>query len=65
MAQDAGHDADHDARRSADERTRQLRRVLDAALRGDVTRDEVAPSGQVHQTRTDEEYLADRPPHHG
>lgn len=44
------------------------RRRLRAALEGgppDVTGDELTPSGQSHQSRTDEEYLRDRPPHHG
>lgn len=44
------------------------RRRLRAALAGtlpDVTGDELMPSGESHQSRTDEEYLRDRPPHHG
>lgn len=56
---------DSDRDDAAEERARRLRAALDDATRIDVTRDEIAPTGQVHQTRTDDDYLAERPPHHG
>jgi hypothetical protein len=43
---------------------RRLREALDGIL-PDVTGDELMPSGESHRSRTDEDYLRDRPPHHG
>lgn len=42
-----------------------LRRVLDGAGPSEVTGDELTPSGESHRSRSDEDYLRDRPPHHG
>lgn len=58
------HESTTDSPADPDLARRRLRQALDAIL-PDVTGDELTQSGQAHSSRTDEDYLRDRPPHHG
>ena len=69
----AADDADGGVRRAVgsvggtdapDEAAERLRRLLDHAL-PELTSDEVGSGGSAASPRSDEDYLADRPPHHG
>ncbi|MFI0432755.1 MAG: hypothetical protein ACH36H_06400 [Candidatus Nanopelagicales bacterium] len=49
---------------TSSEAATRLRRILDQAL-PDVTADEADAGGGTASPRSDEDYYADRPPHHG
>ncbi|MFM2437777.1 MAG: hypothetical protein RLZ55_588 [Actinomycetota bacterium] len=49
---------------TSSEAAMRLRRILDQAL-PDVTADEADAGGGTASHRSDEDYYADRPPHHG